>query len=78
MKHGSHDPLVSPVQSVQMFKALKEKGSDVRYIVLEGAKQGDIACYQLNVINTVVNLFKEKLGSPIDGGKNSETTSGNL
>jgi len=78
LMHGSHDPLVSPVQSVQMFKALKEKGGDVRYIVLDGAKHGDIAWYQPNVINTVVNFFKEKLGSPIDGGNKQAVTGGNL
>lgn len=62
LMHGSLDPLVSPVQSVQMYKALKEKGSDVRYVVLDGAKHGDIAWYQPNVIQTVVNFFKDKLG----------------
>lgn len=34
LMHGSKDTLVSPVQSVQMFNALKAKNQDVRYIVL--------------------------------------------
>lgn len=78
LMHGSLDPLVSPVQSVQMYNALKEKGSDVRYVVLDGAKHGDIAWYQPNVIQTVVNFFKDKLGSPIAGEKKPVSAGGNL
>lgn len=64
LMHGSEDPLVSPVQSAQMFKALKNKNEDVRYVVLEGASHGDLPWYQPNVINTVVDFFKQKLGEP--------------
>lgn len=64
LMHGSADPLVSPVQSVQMYKALKDKNEDVRYVVLDGAKHGDLPWYQPNVINTVVDFFKAKLGAP--------------
>ena len=78
LMHGSDDPLVSPVQSVQMFKALKDKNEDVRYIVLEGAKHGDIAWYQPNVINTVVDFFKEKLGAPKDNPNAPRVAGGNL
>ena len=62
--HGSGDPLVSPEQSASMYRALKAKNQDVKYILVEGAKHGDLAWYQPNVINTVVNFFKEKLGDP--------------
>lgn len=78
LMHGSADPLVSPVQSVQMFKALKDKKEDVRYIVLEGAKHGDISWYQPNVINTVVDFFKEKLGAPKDNPNAPKVSGGNL
>ncbi len=64
LMHGDEDPLVSPVQSAQMFEKLKEKNVDVQHIVLKGAKHGDLPWYQPNVIGTVVEWFKEKLGEP--------------
>ena len=78
LMHGSEDPLVSPVQSVQMFNALKNKKEDVRYIILEGAKHGDVSWYQPNVINTVVDFFKTKLGAPKENPAAVKSTGGNL
>ncbi len=64
LMHGDEDPLVSPVQSAQMFEKLKGENVDVQYIVVKGAKHGDISWYQPNIIGTVVDWFKEKLGEP--------------
>ncbi len=62
LMHGDEDPLVSPAQSAQMFEKLKGKNVDVEYIVVKGAKHGDVTWYQPNIIATVVDWFKEKLG----------------
>lgn len=63
--HGSADKLVSPKQSVQLFKALKDKGSKVDYVLVEGAGHGDLTWFQPPVIDMVVDWFKTALGSPI-------------
>lgn len=63
--HGSADTLVSPVQSEQLYKALKAQGDKADYILLEGAEHGDIHWYQKPVIDRVVNWFKATLGTPI-------------
>lgn len=65
LMHGDKDPLVSPVQSEQMFEKLKKDGTDVTYIIVKGGLHGNIVWYQPDVINTVVSWFKEKLGTPI-------------
>lgn len=76
LMHGSADPLVSPAQSAQMYKALKSKGVDAKYIILEGAKHGDISWYQPNVIETVVKFYKEKLGEPKDRPASAKAAAG--
>ncbi|WP_437891674.1 alpha/beta hydrolase fold domain-containing protein [Phytobacter sp. V91] len=63
--HGSADTLVSPVQSEQLYKALKSEGNKADYILLEGAEHGDIHWYQKPVIDRVVNWFKATLGAPV-------------
>lgn len=60
--HGTADALVSPVQSAQLYKALKEKHNDVQYVEVEGAGHGDIYWFQQPIIDRVVKWFKEKLG----------------
>ena len=60
--HGSKDSLVSPLQSAQLYKALKKENSPVEYLLVEGAEHGDIHWYQPTVINHVVNWFKVNLG----------------
>jgi acetyl esterase/lipase len=64
LMHGDKDPLVSPVQSAQLYKKLKENKVDAEYIMLRGAGHGDVNWFQPNVINTVVTWFKQKLGEP--------------
>jgi len=63
--HGSADTLVSPEQSVQLYKALKAKGEDAQYVLVKGAGHGDIHWYQPKIINKVVSFFQDKLGKPI-------------
>lgn len=76
--HGSADPLVSPEQSASMYQALKAKNQDVKYILVEGAKHGDLPWYQPNIINTVVNFFKEKLGDPAKLAESKQVKGGSL
>ena len=76
--HGSADPLVSPEQSASMYQALKAKNQDVKYILVEGAKHGDPPWYQPNIINTVVNFFKEKLGDPAKLAESKQVKGGSL
>ncbi|SCX26217.1 MULTISPECIES: alpha/beta hydrolase [Agrobacterium] len=65
--HGTADTLVSPKQSAQLYKALKNKGSKVDYLLVEGAAHGDITWYQPPIIDRVVNWYKDVLGSPLKG-----------
>lgn len=63
--HGSADTLVSPVQSEQLYKALKAEGNKADYVLLEGAEHGDDHWYQQPVIDRVVSWFKATLGAPV-------------
>lgn len=63
--HGSADTLVSPVQSEQLYKALKAEGNKADYVLLEGAEHGDDHWYQQPVIDRVVSWFKATLGVPV-------------
>lgn len=77
--HGSADTLVSPVQSAQLYNALKEKHDKVKYILVKGAEHGDISWFQPAVIKTVVEWFKQTLGSPVNGeGKAASGKDSNL
>ncbi len=58
--HGRNDSLVSPIQSVQLFNALKNNG-DVKLIIVEEAEHGDLIWFQPWVIHRVVEWFKDKL-----------------
>ena len=60
--HGSADKVVSPLQSVHMYEALKAAKSDVEYVLVRGAGHGDLPWYQPAVIARVVNFFSTKLG----------------
>lgn len=62
--HGSADTLVSPVQSRQLYQALKAENSPADYIVLKGAGHGDDTWYQQPVIDEVVSWFRRTLGAP--------------
>ncbi len=77
--HGSADTLVSPLQSVQLYEALKTKGDKVEYVLVEGAAHGDITWYQPPIIDRVVEWFKATLGGPIKGDSNApDSNAGNL
>ncbi|OSZ01509.1 alpha/beta hydrolase [Klebsiella variicola] len=56
--HGSNDTLVSPEQSVTLYKALKTSGDRVEYVLVEGAGHGDYHWYQPAIINRVVDWFR--------------------
>ena len=59
--HGTDDKLVSPIQSEQLYKALKETGNHVNYIKVEGAGHGDAVWFQKPIIDKVVSWFKNNL-----------------
>lgn len=59
--HGTADTLVSPVQSAQLYKALKSAHDDVQYVEVEGAGHGDMYWFQQPIIDRVVKWFKDKL-----------------
>lgn len=59
--HGSADPLVSPKQSEQLYKALKAHHQGADYWLVKGAKHGDAYWYQPQLINRVVQWFSDKL-----------------
>lgn len=59
--HGTADGMVSPLQSEQLYEALKKTGNDVQYVQLEGANHGDLSWFQKPVIDRVVRWFLEKL-----------------
>lgn len=65
LMHGDKDTLVSPIQSSQMYEALKKRGQKVEYIVVKGAQHGDITWFQEPIINKVVEWFKQTLPKPI-------------
>jgi acetyl esterase/lipase len=66
--HGSADPLVSPLQSAQLYQALKKGGNDASYLLVKGAGHGDISWFQQPVIDRVVAWFQAKLGAPVGEG----------
>lgn len=76
--HGSADTLVSPVQSKQLFEALRAKGSEADYVVVEGAGHGDLPWYQQPLIDKVVDWFKTTLGAPIKSADNAADPKPNL
>lgn len=59
--HGTEDKLVSPVQSEQLFEALKQNGNRVTYVKVEGAAHGDTVWFQKPIIDKVVTWFKDNL-----------------
>ncbi len=62
--HGTADRVVSPRQSQHLFEAMKKNGSDVQYVLVEGAKHGDLPWYQPAIISRVVDWYRAKLGDP--------------
>ena len=76
--HGSADTLVSPVQSAQLYKALKAEGNKADYVLVEGAEHGDDSWYQKPVIDRVVNWFKATLGAPVHTANGTKDRDANL
>uniref|UniRef100_UPI0005CC2C1D alpha/beta hydrolase n=2 Tax=Klebsiella/Raoultella group TaxID=2890311 RepID=UPI0005CC2C1D len=76
--HGSADTLVSPVQSAQLYKALKAEGNKADYVLVEGAEHGDDSWYQKPVIDRVVNWFKATLGAPVHTANGTKDKDANL
>ena len=76
--HGSADTLVSPVQSKQLYDALKKEGNPAEYVLLEGAEHGDDSWYQKPVIDRVVSWFKTTLGAPVAASKTAKEKDANL
>lgn len=59
--HGTEDKLVLPVQSEQLYEALKQNGNRVTYVKVEGAAHGDTVWFQKPIIDKVVTWFKDNL-----------------
>lgn len=59
--HGTEDKLVSPVQSEQLYEALKQNGNRVTYVKVQGAAHGDTVWFQKPIIDKVVTWFKDNL-----------------
>lgn len=59
--HGTEDKLVSPVQSEQLYEALKQNGNRATYVKVEGAAHGDTVWFQKPIIDKVVTWFKDNL-----------------
>ena len=72
--HGSADTLVSPEQSAELFRLLRERKVDVEYRLYEGADHGGLVWFRVSVIDGIVVCFKVKLGlsaaGPDAGGAN--------
>lgn len=64
LMHGSADNLVSPIQSQQMYQALKQAHHPVQYVLVEGAAHGDATWFQEPIIKQVVDWFSQTLGAP--------------
>ena len=62
--HGSADRVVSPLQSKDLYEALKAKKVDADYVLVRGAQHGDLPWFQPAVISRIVNFYRTKLGSP--------------
>lgn len=59
--HGNNDGLVSQKQSDRFYNALAENDCKADYIVLDGAGHGDPMWHQQQVIDRVVEWFRENL-----------------
>jgi len=62
--HGSADTLVSPVQSQQLYEALKMCGNQADYLIIEVAEHADLHRHQPAVMERVVNWFCQALDNP--------------
>lgn len=59
---GTEDIIVSPIQSMQWYDALKASGNEARLIMVEGAGHGNDPIWaQTEIINIVIDFFDEHL-----------------
>lgn len=65
LMHGDIDDLVSPIQSSQMYEALKKRNQPVEYMLVKNAQHGDIHWFQEPIISKVVQWFEKTLAKPI-------------
>lgn len=65
--HGNADRLVSPVQSSQLYEALKARGAKADYLILDGAAHGDAPWYHPALIGRVVDWFAAHLSLDAEG-----------
>lgn len=65
LMHGDIDDLVSPIQSSQIYEALKNRGQKVEYVIVKDAQHGDIHWFQEPIIKRVVQWFEKTLAKPI-------------
>lgn len=65
LMHGDIDDLVSPIQSLQMYEALKKRNQPVEYVLVKNAQHGDIHWFQEPIISKVVQWFEKTLAKPI-------------
>lgn len=65
LMHGDIDDLVSPIQSSQMYEALKKRNQPVEYVLVKNAQHGDIRWFQEPTISKVVQWFEKTLAKPI-------------
>ena len=62
--HGNADRQVSPLQSVKFFRALRKRGENARYVLLDGADHSsDHVWYQKETVALVSDFFRSNLGS---------------
>lgn len=74
LMHGSADTLVSPVQSKQLFEALRARGAAVDYDLVRGAGHADAHWYQPAVIDRVTGWCRGTLGTSIANGAADQAT----
>lgn len=65
LMHGDIDDLVSPIQSSQMYEALKNRNQPVEYVLVKNTQHGDIHWFQEPIISKVVQWFEKTLAKPI-------------
>jgi acetyl esterase/lipase len=61
LMHGGRDTLVSPLQSINLYRTLKAQGLDARLVCLPGAAHGDLIWFQQPVVDLVSRWFAQKL-----------------
>lgn len=78
LMHGDIDDLVSPIQSSQIYEALKKRNQPVEYILVKDAQHGDIHWFQEPIISRVVQWFKKTLAKPIATKNQTQDKNSNL